>query len=715
MTRGGITTKLIALVVAGGVAILGVLLSYSYGFTRSVIVRNAGENAGNLTNATVNRVEAILAATQKVPANLAAVLEHGTYTQDELLELVRVAVESNPEIYGATVAFEPYAFDRKRQYFSPYYYKRQGELHFTYLGGPNYQYFTLDWYQIPKETGRPEWSEPYFDEGGGDALMSTYSVPFYQKVGGERRFRGIVTADISLDWLTSIVSRIRVLDTGYAFLISKNGMIVTHPQRNLIMNETLFTLAEARGSAAWRRIGRQMIAGRSGFELTRCLLRDADCYLAYAPIPANGWSLGALFPRAELLADLTRLNRTVVALVAAGAVFLLVVVAAIARSITRPLVALAAASEEIAHGNLDSSLPAARTSDEVGRLAGAFAEMQRELRRRIDQLKETSAARERAARDALALAEECKRAEAQIAEYSHTLEDKVAARTAELRDKNAALEDTVHELEQTQERLVVQEKLASLGALTAGIAHEIKNPLNFVNNFAELSGELAGELREVLGNLRSKLSQGDLVDLDEILDGLQQNVVKVREHGQRADRIVAGMLEHSRGASGDRRPTNLNTLVADHLNLAYHGMRAQSSAFNVHLETRYDESLPPLAVVPEDLGRVFLNVFNNACYALRQKQESLGGAYTPVIRVSTADAGSRVEVRVRDNGPGIPRGALDKIFNPFFTTKPAGQGTGLGLSISYDIVVRQHHGELRVESEEGEGAEFVISLPKEKA
>jgi signal transduction histidine kinase len=356
-----------------------------------------------------------------------------------------------------------------------------------------------------------------------------------------------------------------------------------------------------------------------------------------------------------------------------------------------------------------------RSHDEVGRLTGAFARMQRDLRGRIDELHETSAARERAAQEALALAGECKRAEEQLAEYSRTLEDKVASRTAELSDKNLALEHTLTRLKQTQERLVVQEKLASLGALTAGVAHEIKNPLNFVNNFAALTIDLAQELEDVLGASRDVIGAEDRTELDAILADLRQNVTKIREHGQRADRIVASMLEHSRGASGEPRPTDLNALLAEYVGLAYHGTRAQDSTFNVTLETDYAPNLPALRVVAEDLGRVFLNVLQNACYAVNAKRKRLGDSYAPTIRVQTRDLGDRIEVRVRDNGSGIPPASLDKIFEPFFTTKPTGQGTGLGLSISHDIVVRQHGGEMRAESREGEYAEFVVILHKATA
>ena len=699
MRHRGLACKLSMLIVAGGVVVWALVFGYNYQVVRQTIIRNAGENARNLTVTTVNRVEAVLRSAQKVPRNLADVLEHSAYTEGDLLRLLRAAVENNREVYGAAVAFEPYAVDAQALYFAPYFHKRGDAVEFSRLGGDAYRYFFFDWYQIPKETGRAAWSEPYFDDGGGGILMSTYSVPFYSTNDGHRRFMGVVTVDISLDWLRALVSSMRILQTGYAFLISKNGVLVTHPRRDLVLNETIFSLAEARDDDALRMIGREMIRGGSGFAPTHCMGSDAACWLAYAPLPATGWSLGAMFPEHELLEDVTRLNRTVVVLAVLGSACLLLIVVWAARSITRPLTELTRAAAELAQGNLDGALPEVTTGDEVGRLSTAFARMQRDLRRYIADLKETSAAKERAA--------------AELAEYSRTLEDKVAERTRALCAKNADLEATLARLKATQEQLVVQEKLAALGALTAGIAHEIKNPLNFVKNFAELSVDLVAELRAELRAERARGASSDWQSVEQMLGDLEQNVTKINEHGKRADGIVRGMLQHSRGGASEPQAADLNELLAEYVALAYHGRRGQDASFNVTLETQYDPAVGTLNVVAPDLGRVFLNIMNNACYAAFQKRLDLGADFTPTVGVRTQNFSDRVEIRIRDNGNGIPPALRDKIFEPFFTTKPAGQGTGLGLSISYDIIVRQHHGELRVESAEGRYAEFVIVLPKE--
>ncbi len=699
MRQRGLAFKLSLLIVAGGVLVLALMLAYNYRVVRAIIVRNAGDNARTLTLATVNRVDAVLKSTQKVPQSLANALDDATYTEADLTKLLRTSVAENPEVYGATIAFEPHAFDAQSLYFAPYFYKRNGSIAFTHLGSDTYRYFSMDWYRIPKEQNRATWTEPYFDEGGGGIIMSTYAVPFYRSVDGRRRFMGVVTADVSLEWLRDIVSSIHLSQTGYAFLLSKNGTLVTYPRSTLVMHETIFTLADARHDDRLHQIGSDMINGRSGLVLTHCIDSVEPCWLAYASVPANGWSLGAMFPENELLADVTSLYRTMVVLTALGSVFLMVVVVAVARSITGPLTTLTRASEDLAHGNLESALPAVASNDEVGRLTTAFGRMQRDLKRYISDLEETSAARERAA--------------AQLEEYSRTLEQKVGERTRELRDKNAALETTLAQLKSTQEQLVVHEKLASLGALTAGIAHEIKNPLNFVTNFAVLSADIADELRAVAASQKDKLDAASLADIGALLDDLQQNVAKIIEHGRRADGIVCGMLQHSQATPGEpREPTDVNALVAEYISLAYRGMRGQNPSFNVVLETEYDPSAGTIASAPHDLGRALLNIVNNACYAAYEKYRALGDSFEPTVWVRTKDLGDRVEIRIRDNGNGVPEAMRDKIFNPFFTTKPAGKGTGLGLSITHDVIVRQHQGELRLESVEGQFAALVVVLPR---
>lgn len=261
----------------------------------------------------------------------------------------------------------------------------------------------------------------------------------------------------------------------------------------------------------------------------------------------------------------------------------------------------------------------------------------------------------------------------------------------------------------------MQEKRASLGALTAGIAHEIKNPLNFVNNFADLSVDLMGELREELEKQKTAIPEDDYGNMEALIGDLSSNAKKINEHGKRADGIVKSMLLHSHGQTGERQATDVNALIDEYVNLAYHGMRATDSSFNITIEREYGKDVGKVDAIPQDLSRVFLNLLNNACYATNDKAKKVKTGYSPVLRIKTVNLGDAVEMRVRDNGMGIPPEVREKIFNPFFTTKPTGQGTGLGLSISHDIVVQGHGGRLEVETEPGEYTEFVVRLPLQRS
>jgi signal transduction histidine kinase len=305
--------------------------------------------------------------------------------------------------------------------------------------------------------------------------------------------------------------------------------------------------------------------------------------------------------------------------------------------------------------------------------------------------------------------EEEEKAKRLIEAQNAELERMVAERTAALTRQAEALQSTLTELETTQAQLIQAEKMASLGELTAGIAHEIQNPLNFVNNFAEVSVELCQELREEVDKV--DMPEGDKEYLVGILSDLSHNQIKINQHGQRAASIVKGMLQHSRASTGERQLTALNALADEYLRLAYHGLRAKDKTFNATLNTRFDEAVGEVEILPQDLGRVLLNLFNNAFYAVQQRQQQAEPGYQPTVTVSTRQAGPQVEIRVQDNGTGIPESVRQKIFQPFFTTKPTGEGTGLGLSLSYDIVTKGHGGTLAVESEEGKGTEFIISLP----
>ena len=294
------------------------------------------------------------------------------------------------------------------------------------------------------------------------------------------------------------------------------------------------------------------------------------------------------------------------------------------------------------------------------------------------------------------------------------LEEKVVLRTKELKKEKEIVERTLSELKSTQAQLIQSEKMASLGELTAGIAHEIQNPLNFVNNFSEVNSELIAEMKE-------ELTKGNIEEANTIANNIDENEQKIIFHGKRADAIVKSMLQHSRSSNSVKEPTDINALADEYLRLAYHGLRAKDQSFNATMKTDFDKSIGNINIIPQDIGRVILNLINNAFYVVDEKKKtstslpagqagSAGQQYEPTVSVTTKKKGDKVEIAVSDNGNGIPPKVLDKIFQPFFTTKPTGQGTGLGLSLSYDII-KAHGGEFKVDTKEGEGAEFIIELP----
>lgn len=306
----------------------------------------------------------------------------------------------------------------------------------------------------------------------------------------------------------------------------------------------------------------------------------------------------------------------------------------------------------------------------------------------------------------------------EIAEFKLERTEKVKRTTAILLDEtiqelelkrkaveetNAALHQSMEELKAAQAQLIQSEKMASLGELTAGIAHEIQNPLNFVNNFSDVSVELISEMVD-------EVEKGNTEEVKAIAKDVQQNLEKILHHGKRAGDIVKGMLQHSRTSSGQKELTDINALADEYLRLAYHGLRAKDKSFNAVLKTAYDEGIGKINIIPQDFGRVILNLITNAFYAVNERKKQLIEGYEPVVSVRTNQVAGRVEIVIKDNGTGIPQRTLDKIFQPFFTTKPTGQGTGLGLSLSYDIV-KAHGGEIKVDSAENEGTMFTIILP----
>jgi signal transduction histidine kinase/methyl-accepting chemotaxis protein len=863
--KHGLSSKLILYVFVNVIVITAIIFTYIYRVSHDEILSNLKENSRLLTLSTVHEVEKNLIALQIAADNRARIMEASSASSSELEQLLIMLVKDNTEIFGASLSFEPDYKGRASGFSTLHVVRDENGIHAKYAGTDNYDSHVNDWYLIPKELQKPVWSEPYYDSELPNIKKVTYSVPIFQSDQAGKKFIGILAADLSLDWLDSTISSIKIYKTGYAFMISQNGSLLSHPNKDYIANETIFSLAEEANSTVLHEIGRNMVKGKTSFAEVeyRNLVTGKKSWLTYAPVAMSGWSLGIVYPVDELTAPLNRLFTMVIVLASIGGAILLFFIILISRSITSPLRKLAVATQGISEGNFDVNLPKIKAKDEIRDLTDSFSVMQGALRQTIERLKS---------------------ANDELENYSRTLEEKVELRTTELREKNRDLDKAIqnvrilseigrhitstlqmetifatvydgvnqlldasifaimilnqkekridtklaiengerlpeftyslddknrysvwcvenrkpifindidaeyskyvtdrveakighygrslmlyplivgdkilgalcaqsfrkdaytethldfmssiasytaialdnalayeninraHEdLKNAQAQLIQTEKMASLGQLTAGIAHEIKNPLNFVNNFAELSTDLTRELGEIVDKESDKFDKSTMDYIKEIMADLDHNVRKICDHGKRADSIVKGMLLHSRGKAGEKQKTNLHDLIDEDLNLAYHGFRAQDATFNIKLEKHYDNTLETINVVPQNISRVLLNIFNNSFYSVHEKKKDRKDGYDPLLVITTENHQDRVEIRIRDNGKGIPADIMDKVFNPFFTTKPTGKGTGLGLSLSYDIVVQEHKGEFKVQSEAGEYAEFTVVIPK---
>lgn len=375
------------------VLIFGAALWYNYYQARNMITENMEIQARDLVMAAAGRVETSIASVTAVTESMALSLETFSFNNARLLDFIKTSVLSHPDVFGSAVAFEPSVDDRFKLPYAPYFYRTKSGTAFIDVKD-NYDYMYRDWFQIPRELGKTEWSEPYYDEGGGNILMATCSVPFYKTKNNQKRFAGIVTSDISLKRLTNIVSSIKVLKTGYGFLLSRNGTFLAHPRQDVIMNESLFSLAEERSNQELRDIGRRMTAGKSGF-IPFQTISGVQSWVYFAPLRHVGWTIGVVFPQDEMLADIRSLTLAMAGMGLGGVLLLILVVIVIARSITNPIRALAVASDKIAAGDFEAQLPKPRSMDEVGFLTRDFRVMRDSLKDHIKQLTETTAVRER--------------------------------------------------------------------------------------------------------------------------------------------------------------------------------------------------------------------------------------------------------------------------------------------------------------------------------
>ncbi|MCG6552021.1 MAG: SpoIIE family protein phosphatase [Candidatus Magnetominusculus sp. LBB02] len=392
----GITFKLISLLLTGSMLIFALIFKYNYELTKKIILKNAEDNAKHIAAIAVNKIEGVLNIVERINQHTAFYMESVPQTKEKLHVRLRNVIENNREIYGAAISFEPHTIDKELKYFAPYYFRSADTLKYRALGGENDNYFNQDWYAIPMALGQPVWSEPYFDPDA-QIIESTYSVPFRDNTTGGR-FIGVVSADVDLSWLHETVASVKMFKTGYAFLISKNGTILTHPNKELIMNESIFSIAETMSDKNLRAIGKAMIRSETGFKQIKgfgTTGKSEKLWLFYMPLKSEGWTLGLIVPNDELLSDIITLHEKVIALVAAGMLFLSIFIASISASITRPLRRLAAATKDIARGSFDDcKLSHPKTKDEIGELTSSFIYMKSALREYIRELTETTRAKE---------------------------------------------------------------------------------------------------------------------------------------------------------------------------------------------------------------------------------------------------------------------------------------------------------------------------------
>jgi two-component system, NtrC family, sensor kinase len=482
-------------------------------------------------------------------------------------------------------------------------------------------------------------------------------------LAGTRKDAGVSIAEVNLKLIWDVVSQIKVGEHGRAYVVDARGQLIAHPDISLVLRNTdMSKLVQVKAALAGEVMSDELQGALN--------IQGQKVLTASAPIPPLRWTMFVELPVEEAYASLyAALQRLAIVLLAAS-IFAVLAGIFLARRMVGPIQALRAGAARIGGGDFSQRI-SIKTGDELEGLADQFNDMG-----------------------------------ARLQESYADLEKKVESRTREL-------SQSLNDLRAAQGRLIQTEKLASLGQLTAGIAHEIKNPLNFVNNFSAVSAELIDELNEVLKS--ADLDDKTREEIDELTHMLKGNLEKVVQHGKRADSIVKNMLLHSREGSGERRPADINAIVEESLNLAYHGARAEKPGFNITLKRDLDPDAGMIDLYPQEITRVFLNLISNGFYAATKRKQAGEEGFEPTLFASTKNLGNRVEIRIRDNGVGIPPEVKEKIFNPFFTTKPAGEGTGLGLSISHDIVVKQHGGTIDIDTKPGAFTEFIITLPRQLA
>ena len=541
------------------------------------------------------------------------------------------------------------------------------------------------WYQAAVKAGEPIW-HIYSGFFTPQLAYIAASQPIYNQT---HQLLGVTSIDFDLNDLSLFLSNLISNQQGQIFIIDRTGLMVAPSTQEAIFsyqNGIQQRLQALKSKNALTRLAVQQllinfndlqsITTRQEMEF---LAEQQLHFLQVIPLAQNfelDWLIVVVIPQAAFMAEIYTQTRITLLLLWLALGMAIIIGLLVAHWIARPILRLNQAAKQLASGQWDLPIKIDR-EDEVGELTHSFNNMAQQLKKFCEHLLNDNI----------------------------TLEIRVAERTHEL-------SQALDQLKSTQNQLIIQEKMASLGMLTAGIAHEMKNPLNFINNFAVLSIEFAQELRDILVVQLSNLNQDTNEEIVSILQDLQDNAQRIYEEGKRADSIVQNMLRHSHSNSGNRQLTDINLLIKEAAHLTYHSMRSQNERFCAQIIIECDEQLPPIQVMPQELRQVLINIISNAYYAMQAKQIVAGNVYKPQLLLQTQAQGEWVAIRINDNGIGIPETVKTQIFNPFFTTKPTGQGTGLGLSISYEIIVQSHQGQLEVETEVGQYTLFTIRLPK---
>lgn len=387
--------RLAGLILSSTALIFLAALGYNYYASRGKELDDLRKNTALLSRVAAGHVESVLSGAQKVPLALAEALKGRPFREEKLLNLIEGFVLSSPEVFGSTVAYAPYAFDPQKRYFAPYFMLKEGELSFKWLGGEEFDYFTMDWYRLARDSGEPLWTEPYYDIGGGEILMASYCVPVFSTQEGDRTFMAVVTADVSLEWLRGVMQQVQPVKGSYAFLVSKQGAFLTSPGQNTRLDHLQQLPALAPGNADLERAVRDILAAREGFVALKRFLDEKPVWLYHVPLTALGWSMVVVIPEEEIFTEIIILSRYTLEIGAAGLVLLSLAIILISRRISRPLCLLTASVRQIAQGNLEVELPAVATNDEIGILTGSVAEMKKALKVYIADLERTTAAKER--------------------------------------------------------------------------------------------------------------------------------------------------------------------------------------------------------------------------------------------------------------------------------------------------------------------------------